>query len=81
MAKDRISDEDFVRAWMRVKTYAELAAATEMTVSQCQQRGYRLRKRGVPLPTMFVLVGSKRPVDVVGLNKIIEEEGRKGRPI
>lgn len=63
------SHEDFVLAWMKHDSYAELAEATGLSVSGVGARAKTLRKLGVPLPPKR---GIRESVDVKHLTSLIE---------
>jgi len=50
MTKQRsVTPEEFVRAWQASKSLAEVAEKTGMRVESVRARGFRFRKKGVPL--------------------------------
>jgi hypothetical protein len=68
MAKVRVSNEDFVKAILAYKSYAEVSAATGLTTASVHTRANKLRKLGVNLPTYERV---KKETDVTALNALI----------
>jgi hypothetical protein len=66
--KVRVADEDFVRAYISVKSYEELATVLGLEVASVQARATKLRKAGVPLPSYE---RKKKEIDVAGLTALI----------
>jgi hypothetical protein len=68
IVKPRVSDPDFVRAYVACKSYETLAEKTGLTVASVQQRANKLRELGVALVKYDK---AKRKTDVVALNSLI----------
>ena len=71
--KTKVSNEDFVKAWMSCDSYTVMSFNTGMTVSAVQARATRLRKAGVQLPSFTRATRKRKEIDVAGLNTMIEE--------
>ena len=69
--KPRVSDKDFVQAYLLYKSYADLAQAIGMTPMSVQARASKLRKSGVTLAKYGRV--TKKVVDVDGLNALIAQ--------
>jgi DNA-directed RNA polymerase specialized sigma24 family protein len=67
-AKPQVSNENFVLAYIRSTTYAELAARVGLTESTAKARAARLRKAGVQLAKYARKVPA---LDVSALNDLI----------
>ncbi len=70
--KTKVSNEEFVKAWMSCDSYAVMSFNTGMTVSAVQARATRLRKAMVQLPSFTRATRKKKEIDVAGLNDMIE---------
>jgi hypothetical protein len=68
-----VSDVDFVTEYAKAKSLDEVATQLGMTKESVQARAFKLRKAGVGLPRF---TKSSKPVDVSGLNAILEKAGR-----
>lgn len=64
---ERVSPEDFVRAWQKAETLPEVAKALGMTEHAAENRAYRYRDQGVRLKHM------RKHMDVERLNRIVAE--------
>lgn len=64
----RVTDVDFVRAWVASASTDEVATKTELTVASVNARATKLRKNGVNLPPF---ARKKKVVDADALNAII----------
>lgn len=64
---ERISPDDFVRAWQKAETLTDVAKALGMSEHACENRAYRYRDQGVRLKHM------RKHMDVDRLNRIVEE--------
>jgi hypothetical protein len=47
--KTRVAPEDFVKAWQKSESIAEVAEATGLALGSCSQKATLLRKNKVPL--------------------------------
>ena len=70
--KPRVSNEDFVLAYLDCTSYVELAEKLGSTDTAVANRANRLRKMGVNLPR-YVRRNGSGPIDVEALNELIEE--------
>jgi hypothetical protein len=70
----KISDVEFVAAWMKVGNYDDLVAETGLTKASIQVKAVKLRKAGVKLPKYGRV---KVPIDVKGLNELISKASKK----
>jgi len=68
MKNPRVSNNDFVRAWMASSSHRETAEATGMPEGAVKARGTRLRRLGVKLPKR------SQCTDVAALNALIGAE-------
>ena len=77
-AKKGITDAEFVTAWAKSNSLAEVAEKTGLAKQSVLTRGTRLRKAGVKLPRF----ARRKSVDVEGLNSLLTDLLRKpvGRP-
>lgn len=63
----RVTPDDFVRAWQKAETLADVARALGMNEHACENRAYRYREQGVRLKHL------RRHMDVERLNRIVAE--------
>lgn len=74
MAKGKvISDVDFVTAFAQCTTLDDVVSKLGMEKGSIQARASKLRKVGVKLP---VFRRTNKPVDIAGLNAILEKHGK-----
>lgn len=66
----QVSNADFVKAWMTLKTNQEVADKLGLTKEQASAKATSLRAKGVNLPKK--LVSSIDPNSVDALNKIVK---------
>jgi len=72
MAKRRsVTPEDFVRAWQSSKSLAEVAEKTGMRTESVRARGFRFRKKGVPLKSLST--AGRPATDWEALKKLAKE--------
>ena len=67
-SKKRVSNKDYVQAYLLYKSYPELAEAIGLSRASVASRANKLRKAGVNLPKY---VRAKSELDVAGLNSLI----------
>lgn len=78
MKRNRVTPEEFVRAWQAAGSVAEVAAALGMTKHATHARALRYRKMGVILKRFPPGVPKGRAViDVAALNEIAKEGGNE----
>ena len=68
-----LSNEEFVRAWKRAKSQADMQAITGLSKNHIYVRARFLRSRGVLLPS-FTDRRFAREWDIEKLNKIWDDE-------
>lgn len=66
----KITPAEFVSAWQGAATLQEVAGKLGMTLEKVAMRAAHYRRRGVRLKAMGK--PGRKPLDVVGLNKLIE---------
>jgi len=71
--KTFVTDEAFVKAWLKGGTTADVAARLDREVNAVYQRSHRLRKLGVNLPVLERNGRGPKVVDVKALNTLIKE--------
>lgn len=71
-----VSAEDFIDAWMRSESYAEVAVRLGINVKAVYQRVSRWRKQGINLPQMSTHSG-RRKLEIEALNNLIDSYGRE----
>jgi transposase len=71
MAYPRISDEDFIRAWMSSRSQREVATKIGQSNTSVYLRARRMRARGVDLPRLE----SEERKGVQELNAMIKKLG------
>ena len=64
----RVSDKDFVGAWLRCHSHAEVAEAVGLAPASVLARAKRLREAGVELPAYERV---RKGIDVSALNSLI----------
>ena len=70
VTKKRVSNKDFVQAYLLYKSYGELAQAIGLSVASVASRANKLRKLGVKLPK-YERASSTKVLDIDGLNALI----------
>ncbi len=75
--KTKVSNEEFVTAWLASDGFYELVHLLGGTISAVQARATRLRKAGVNLPSFTRAARKTKEIDVTGLNNMIEKKQLK----
>lgn len=65
-----VTAEEFVKAWAKGGTIADVASRCGMSTASATSRGARFRKAGVRLPDLERL--SSRRIDVAALNALLK---------
>ena len=68
--KKRVSDADYVTAYVSCKSCEELSVATGLSAATCASRATKLRKAGVSL-AKYQRKATAKVVDVDALNAIV----------
>lgn len=71
--RQRVSDEEFVRAWQEAETLSEAAEHAGQMPRDASLRAHHMRKRGVPLK---LFGNSTAPLDVEKLARVAKEANR-----
>ena len=66
----KVDDVQFVTAWMKCATVAEVSHHTGLTPNSVRSRACQLRKKGVKLPPK---ARQRKPVDVAQLNDLVQQ--------
>ena len=72
--KVRLSDDEFVEAYVKADSVDEVIESTGMTYGSISQKAKKLRDLGVDLPKFK---RQAKEVDVVGLNRLIKSLKKK----
>jgi hypothetical protein len=67
----RVSNREFITAWMTSKTKKEVAERCDSTVSAITVRASYLRQKGVELPTFHNAIDKDQDIDK--LNKLVRK--------
>lgn len=73
----KVSDSDFVVAWVTADTLDDVIAATGLTIAGCRYRAKKLRERGVRLMELAGI--SREQEKVKELNRLVDKYSRRDK--